>query len=294
MKKVCFLFIALTMIIASSIGCDNKEETVYTVGESMGHIQQVEFILDTPLPDSRESVTSYKLVCPEVTIESVESLGASLGFTGEANDVPSEGVIAMSSDGGENTLRVSYTGSILYYSKHGLFKLDADLTSYEDTAIIATDFLEEIGLWFPDVELEEVKVGGTVNTNPSHLLVQYRQYIDGIPLTGNGTSYAVRIGSGGQVVKVAVWHIELEPQETVQCIEPAEACDSLMAGEGMLFALPFNCSEVTIDNAYIGYFIEPGMESGDDIIPVYVFEGECLDSDGNYIQDFRTYIEAAK
>ena len=67
-----------------------------------------------------------------------------------------------------------------------------------------------------------------------------------------------------------------------------------MAGEGIYFSIPEIASEIIIDNVYLGYFIEPTMETGDDVIPVYVFEGECLDVNGNYIEDFRTYIDAVQ
>ena len=66
-----------------------------------------------------------------------------------------------------------------------------------------------------------------------------------------------------------------------------------MAGEGIYFSIPEIASEIIIDNVYLGYFIEPTMETGDDVIPVYVFEGECLASDGTYIEDFTAWIKAA-
>lgn len=298
MRKVNLLFLALLIPLISifSFGCSNVTNNgllTYASGESMGQIQQAEFILNTSLPDSLSTLNYYKLVCPKVTIEAVKTLGAKLGFTGEAGTI-SSGAIVMSSKNGDDSLSVSNTGRIEYYCEHGLFVLDAELSSNEDAAIIATEFLKELELWFSDVELQEVKIGGTVNTTPSHLLVQYRQYIEGIPLVGNGTSYAVRIGNGGKVVKAAVWHIELETQGTVQCIESFEACSLLMEGKGINFALPSNCDKVTINNIYIGYFIKSHMEAGETAMPVYVFEGECLDSEGNYIQDFRTYIDAVQ
>lgn len=292
-KRLLITVFTITAILLS--GCSNTTndmESSYLTGKSMGQIQQAEFILDTSLPDSPEEINFYTIIIPEFTTESVETLGTKLGLTGEAG-VISSGTIVLSSEDGNNTLRVYDTGRIEYYSKNGLFVLDADLTSYDDAALIATAFLEETGLWFSDVELEEVKVGGTVNTTPSHLLVQYRQYIDGIPLTGNGTAYAVRVGSGGKVVKATVRHIELEFQRKIQTIGSAEACDSLMAGEGIYFSIPEIASEIIIDNVYLGYFIEPTMETGDDVIPVYVFEGECLASDGTYIEDFTAWIKAA-
>lgn len=294
MNKFYLFCLALLMVATISAGCSvkvNDDLKIYNSGESMGQIQQAEFTLNTSFPKTPSTLKYYKLVCPEVSIESVKTLGAKLGFTGEAGIIPS-GAIVMSSNNGENWLNVYDTGRIEYFCKHELFKLNATLSTYDDAAVIATNFLKQVGLWFSDVDLQEVTIGGTVNTTPSHLLVQYRQFIDEIPLVGNGTSYAVRIGNEDKVVKAAVWHIELEPQGTVKCIDAAQAGSSLMEGKGINFTLPSNCTNVTIENIYIGYFIKAHTESGGNVMPVYVFEGKCLDSNGNYIQDFKTYIDA--
>jgi hypothetical protein len=172
-----------------------------------------------------------------------------------------------------------------------MFQPNADLPLNSEADVIATAVLEELGLLYPDVELQGVSVGGSVNGSASHLLVQYRQYKDGIPIMG-GTSYGVRVSTDGRLAQLSVWHIELELQGETACITPYGACDRLMAGEGLQFIGYNPDMRIHIDDIYLAYFIEPEMAEGKAVVPVYVFEGECVDTNGKYLQDYREYTPA--
>jgi len=262
----------------------------YVLGESMGGLQGAEFILNTTLPDYPKFLDYYQIMQSDTTKESVEELGAKLGFSGEAGIIESQEIFVMST--GNMSLRVSFSGRMEYNSGLSLFGSASTFPPDNEIRTIAEGFFKKIGLWFSDIEFKEIKVGGTVNTKPSHLLVQYRQYIDDMPLVGNGASFSVRISDMGNILKATIIHPELKEYDKVECINSIEACDSLMKGNGILFAVPSNCKKIIINGIYIGYFIEAHIEKQEYSLPVYVFEGECLDSDGNYIQDFITYIDA--
>jgi hypothetical protein len=127
--------------------------------------------------------------------------------------------------------------------------------------------------------LEKVTVGGTVDTTPSHLLVSFTQYIDGIPLTGPGDKFGVRISDNGEIARALIWHPELMIQGNIQCIDANQAYNSLIMGNKE-YAVPTDCQEVIITNIYIGYYLEYILEGQEFVMPVYVFKGECFDSDG--------------
>ncbi len=258
--------------------------------ESMGQIGQAEFIIDTNLPDSPEKLAFYKIVPPDVTVESVENLGALLDFEGEAGFIPPY-TIGMSVSGIKSLRVNTNTGAVEFNYTHKLFQLNPELPSYEEAATIATNFLKDTNLWFSDLELKGVSIGGTVNTAPSHLLVSFTQYIDGFPLTGLGSKYGIRICDKGEIGKALIWHPELENQGEIQCIDANQACDNLISGNETV-VLPSNCKEVRITNIYIGYYLESIVEEQEYVTPVYVFEGECLTSDGTYIEDFTAWIKA--
>ena len=151
----------------------------YVLGESMGGLQGAEFILNTTLPDYPKFLDYYQIMQSDTTKESVEELGAKLGFSGEAGIIESQEIFVMST--GNMSLRVSFSGRMEYNSGLSLFGSASTFPPDNEIRTIAEGFFKKIGLWFSDIEFKEIKVGGTVNTKPSHLLVQYRQYIDDMP-----------------------------------------------------------------------------------------------------------------
>jgi hypothetical protein len=97
----------------------------------------------------------------------------------------------------------------------------------QGAASIATEFLKQAGLWFPDVEVKEVVVGGTTGPNPAHLLVNFARSVGGMPLTGPGKKFGVRVGDQGEVVSMFVYYPELVPDKAVRVISAAAALDIL-------------------------------------------------------------------
>ena len=288
-SKMLLLTLVITLFLTGCSGITQSTELYYPQGQSMGQIEGINFTLNASLPETQDDIDYYKLVSSDVTIESVKALGNKIGIPGEANWIPSDTIVMSELP---KMLRVSATGHIQYIVEHSLFELDANLPSYEEATMIATNFLKESGLWYDGVLLNNVTVGGTINTVPSHLLVNYSQYINGIPLTGNGSEFSVRIGDEGKIAGAAIWKPNLKLYGKVQCIKASDACNNLMAGNAINLSLPLNCKNVVINNIHLGYYLAPYTEGQEYVMPVYVFKGECLDSDGNFIEKFVAYVEA--
>ena len=281
------LFISLFLIILLFVSCTGNG-IQSNKGESGA---KAEFILDKSLPDVPQSIISYKIVQPIVTLKSVASLGARFGFTGEAGPVdPAE--IVMSNPEKKEMLQVKInSGSIVYINDNDLFPLSPALPNNEEAVKIATEFLKLTGLWHPDLAANEAVVGGTSGGVTSHLLVRFTRYIDGYPVTGMGNKFGVRIGDKGKVVGFMLRYDELVQDKEVPIIDPATAFDKLKAGDGV-FTLPIDCSTVRITDVSIGYYLENINDKQEYLTPYYVFKGECRDAKDNLIEEFTGWVDA--
>ncbi len=248
-----------------------------------------EIILNTDLPEFPDKLNYYATVEPEVTIELVEELGAKLGFYGEAGLLNDS--IGMSNN--EESLKVyTSTGAIVLWGINKHFELDTQLTSFENAEEIAIEFVKYIGCRDDNIEFNEVRVGGTVNTTPSHLVASFNQYIDGYPLVGGAKNFWVRMGMYGTVISAMIWNPELVYAGEVDCITVQEAYSILLSGNALEFMVSSE-SQIRINEVSIGYYLEDMTELQDYVMPVYIFEGERVYSDRD-TEVFRCYVEAAK
>jgi len=273
--------VAIVMILSGCSGSTNLLE---------GDTGQAEFVISAYVEDAPSSISTYEIVSPEVSIQSVVELGAKLGFTGEASNIEAE-TIGMANEQNE-VLRVNTTtGSLRYSCLDKLLQIDPDLPSYDEAINIATDYLKEAGLWFSDIVAEEVVVGAYFDGVPCHLLVRFSRYVDGIPVTGPGNKFGVRIGDQGEGVEILMWHPELELSTDVETVSPDSALSIIEDGGGS-FSVPADCTSIVIKDIYIGYYLSNINESQEYLLPVYVFEGKCYNKDGEYLQDYMDWVEA--
>jgi hypothetical protein len=272
---------------------DVKPDTTVFADKSR---KQPELILSASLDGLPESVLSYRIVSPVVTVESVAELGARLGFTGEAAPIDDGSYIAMSKPETKDHLWVNTSsGAIDYSCPHKLYPLSPDPLPANDEAVdIAIRFLEQIDMYFPDLAANEPVIGGRISGNPAHLLVRFTRYVDGIPLTGMGNKFGVRISDEGEVARALLHYPELEPYKEVSIKAPDQAFNELKSGGGLLPAIEGYFDKVVIDEVSIGYYLESINKKQEFLLPAWTFSGEFQDTEGNYDGDYTDWVMAVE
>ncbi len=289
MKRKISLLVELILIVSLLAGCSIRD--IHKTGNLGEAGSEVVFELTGSLPEIPQNVMSYKIIPPGITTDYVSSIGETLGFTGQVS-ITDSNIITMSKPDAQELLRVYVnSGAIEYTCLSELFPVSPDLPDYEQAIEIAIHFLENSDLWHSDLVVDEVTVGGTAQGKASHLLVRFSRYIEGIPLTGPGNIFAVRIGDNGKVIQLLARYPEIEPDKEVQCIDPEIAFDKLKDGEG-IFSLPVDCKKVEINTISPGYYMDIIEEKQEYLIPYYIFQGDCKNSKGDSIQDFTGWVKA--
>lgn len=288
MKNLTVLFLSVFLLTGMLSGCVDSDTQS---GNAVETGTDVDFVLGKSLPAVPEQLISYSIKQPNVSTDSVATIGAKFGFLGEAGDIDFS-MIGMSNEEKQEILQINVnSGAIEYTCLSELFPLSPSLPDEEDAAKIAVEFLQSVDLWYSDLELEDVTVGGTYAGDPSHLLVRFTRYINGIPLTGPGNKYAVRVGDEGKVIRILVRYPELEQSGEVQIISPEIAFNNLKSGKGF-FSLPSDCKEVVISHVYLGYYLDTITQEQEYLMPSYIFKGECRDKRGNSIETFTGWTDA--
>ena len=294
--KRCIFIVTVILLTAFSAcsNTDNQDTSQLNLFPGEGSMD-VAFELSGMLTETPSTMVIYELQSPDVTNESVRVLGEKLGFTGEAGPTD-KGIIGMSDAKTGAMLRVdTHSGAIEFGYIH-LDKLFPEgvptLPSDKEAKRIAFDYLMAVGLLPDDVKVGEVVEGGGSGDIVKHLLVRFERKIEGIPVTGPGAKYGVRIGENGEVVMFLLAHQEIQaPREDAAIITSASAYDHLLAGKGE-YVVPMNCDKVVIESMRLAYYMGQLTEQQKLLLPVFEFQGKCLDKDGNYLEDFTGWIEA--
>lgn len=286
-------------------GVDLQEENLEAdIPVSADAAEVPQFELATDFPRVPDQMPVYKPKPPAVTIDSVRELARKFGFEGEPGKVEGERAIIASDkvDGLTRMLRVRInTGGISYTISDAIDPPPDNpptLTTDEEAMRIATEFLREKGLLSPGREAVKVVCGGgTSGYGCSHLLVTFTpREIDGVPFTGPGDKFNVRVGDKGKVVDMIVgFQQEFEPyKETVPIISPEEAYGNLKTGRLLAPSSSYSYfKKVIIRDISLAYWLEPMGVKQEYVLPVYVFRGEYIDEDGETF-DFIEWVDAVK
>jgi hypothetical protein len=277
--------------------------------------EQMTFVVKTSLSSKTSEAAIYEIAKPDVTVESVEALGRKLGFAGEAlyDDGQEKIVMAEGTGSAARQLTVWTASGAIEYGYTEPDKLypvhSPDLPSRGEAEQIAYEFLEGADMLLPDYDSfagvkDEIDViaggsysifdrdtGKTVQKDPSFWLVSFPYDIDGIPATGPGAKIEVSIGEVGEVVRlVRAWR-DLTPAYSGKIRSEEKAYDDLVKGKGSL-EVPTDCAQVVVKQVTLTYWIDPQSEKQDYALPVYQFQGECLDREGRQLEEFTAWTEA--
>ena len=284
---------------------------------------------DLPMLDE---MMVYKVNNPVITTDSVQEIGAKLEFDGSAGLIDGDTKIAMLDEIENEVKQLSVwvnSGAIEYaivFPDMLYPSTKPNLPSAEEAAKIAVAFLERYGLLPADAKTQDIEVvsggsyavehkimrdyweeieavpGGSyavehkitderLEEYDTHLLVRFPRDIDGLPVVGAGNKLGVRIGDDGKVIRsLKVWR-DVEPLKEMKIKSPLEAYVELKSGEGYSGVVP-GSTKVVIEDVLLGYWMEPPHQVQDHVQPVYIFTGDCLNEDGEYVDAYTGYCEA--
>lgn len=310
MAKRCIIWIVLIAAFlalpAACSGPGGGDVPEADFPATLGGPRQVQYELGTDFPTVPGTIKTYKVRSADITAESAAEIGRKFGFTGKARLNESSrykisDYFAMGDNVTNERLHVQTHSGAIWYSYHSKlypqeFEDIPSLPSYEEAEKIAVDFLSQRGLLPPDVRFNKVGVGNSMGDIRGEfataLLVSFRRYIDGIPVTGVGAKYGVRIVENGEVAEVFRSHRKVEPCGEVAIRPPAEAYQDLKDGKGRGGMPSSRAVTVVIDEVTLAYWMDSVLVMQELVVPVYRFRGECFDESGSYVGDFNGCAQA--
>jgi hypothetical protein len=183
------------------------------------------------------------------------------------------------------------SGAVEYTRLSELYESSPSLPDDVSATEIAIEFLKSHGLWHEDLTPEDTAVGGTYNGETSHLIVRFTRNINGMPLTGPGNKFGIRIGDKGKIIRILLWYPEVVVGSNAKTIDLNTAFSKLKTGDGLV-NIPFGCKKVVISDVSLGYYLEDITKKQESLKPCYVFKGECLDAQDKYMSEFTGWINA--
>ena len=205
------------------------------------------------------------------------------------------------------------------------------LPSYDEAIAIATGFLESNGLLPSGINADEatVETGGTYGSESidagqtmgherkagaetegtygnesietgeliegydTHLLVRFPRSINNVEIAGPGEQVEVRVGDGGVIAQALIFHRQITPDKELEVKSSTEAYNDLTAGKGS-YNMLLDCKSVIVKDVSFVYWMEPVDSDQEYLVPIYMFEGDCLDDSGEYLYPFVGYCQATK
>lgn len=265
----------------------------------------VQFELGNPLPQINDTVKIYKTKNPIVTVEHVKEIGNIFGF---ADSIPGEanpGTIGMVN--GEKHLLVYNKSGAVWYAipskMHPVVDTQPNLPDEETAKKLAADFLAAKGFLPQDAKLNDVVADKQITADKGTdkilqsfnvtLQVRYQREINGMPVVGPGSKLKVFIGNNNEVVGLfKVWR-DIEPYPEIHIKTPEQAYSDLVAGNDIV-QMRIGGDKVIIKDAALGYWMEPADQEQTNVLPVYIFKGDIIDSNLGYLGQYTGYVYATE
>ncbi len=251
-----------------------------------------EIILNTDLQDFPDKLNYYATVYPEITAESVQGIGDKIGILGEVGFTTSGNRFIMSL--GDSWLEVcADNGAVTIRGIHIPHEMDSNLSSSENAAVIATEFVKYLGLWDDNITLNEVRLRYEDTPGRQEWGVSFRQDVGGYPIVGGSKNFHVIVNPYGTILSAGLYNPEVQFAGEVDCITAHQAYSIMLSGDALEFIVSADEAQILIKDVYIGYYIETQRELQEYFMPVYVFEGERVYVDRD-TEVFRCYVPIVK
>lgn len=297
MNKCITVMLVILLITASLFEAGGCSQPLALTSNQLGW-RNNDYQLDASLPDTPDTVPVYRLKYPDVTEEYALNIGDKFGVSEPLVDFKdSSGLYFLKNKLSDEGLEIALeTGAILYHTNmKKLYPAEKpSLPDDEAAKDIALKFLEEKGLLTPDIRVKEVVTGGTYYYGVAHLAVVFDYNIGDFPAVGIGKKLSVRIGDEGEVVQAQWYHTEYETTDMEVLIKTAQqAYKELINNQLMLQPLGMEEGrKVRITEVSLGYYLDSMTQTQDYVYPVYVFEGEYLDTLEGNPSVFIQYVDA--
>jgi len=289
--------------------------------------EDVTFTAKTSLSAKPGQAAVYEIKNSDVTTQSVTALGRKLGFSGQAGLTDDGTKIVISSGEGDDMRELivwTASGAVEYgyVEPDKLYtQYTPELPSQQQAELIAYDFLQQADLLPPAYQsLAKIKdettviAGGGYSVSPryaapaveaapsapsepsappapTYWLVDFPYQIDGSSATGPGSKIEVSVGDGGEVVRMLWSWRQMSPISDLNIISEKQAYQELIQGHGSL-DVPLDCRKVVVEQVQLKYWLDPPSEKQSYAVPVYEFTGQCLDKNGNHLEDFTAWTRA--
>lgn len=309
MKKqiLCLLgMVAILAIFAISLQTLDQTNVNFPAQEGNNN-PSTKFMLETSFPKLDNTLPALVIKTPTVTSEYVENIGDKFGFTGKAGSAGTRKIGMLNEDETGQLLVYEESGAIWYalLSKIGpVVSSQPNLPSDNEAIKIAENFLLEKDLLPADAKFDKVLADkqlklekGTDDIIEEYTVtlqaISSTRQINDIPIVGPGNELKVYIGENGEVVGLFYAWRDIELSKDVVSIKTAEtAYNELTAGKSMFITPNLDqANKVNVKNIYLAYWINPANKRQEYALPVYVFEGEVLNSEFEKVP-FKGYVPA--
>jgi hypothetical protein len=273
------------------------------------------FSLQTPLSTNATHATVYQVNTPNVDLGYADELAAKMGVIGKAAYSDGNSRIVVAEKAGPDARQLTIwtaSGAVEwgYVNPEKLYPASAlNLPSTLTAKRIAYDFLKQADLLpigydkYSKIENAiTVTAGGNypvysqgtgqaMQKEPGYWIVDFPYLIGGVPATGPGGKIEVIVGDNGQIISL-FWGWRDTVPKYLGNVRPEDSAYADMTGGGGSIDIPLECSQVTVKQVELKYWIEPPSDKQSYAVPVYEFRGDCLDKNGKTLETFTAWTKA--
>ncbi|HEY5869470.1 MAG TPA: hypothetical protein VI542_28570 [Candidatus Tectomicrobia bacterium] len=252
-----------------------------------------------------------KLAPVHTDATSVAQLADRLGLRGEAleenpgrwlvEDVKGErrSLTVFGASGGTNFMNLDQ----LHIAPENTPKLPSDAEAYthalgflKERDLLPADFDTRLGtVTFHRPRLIERDMKRNVNQTVIETAVQvrFRQYWQGLRVSGPGSKLYVMLGEGNVIEGLTrMARTATGVDMLLPAVSAAAALDALGQGEGT-YAVPTGCTTAKVTKMEVVYWSDSPRLAQDRSVPVYEIGGDCVDAQGKSLGEFFAYAPAA-
>jgi len=292
-KKIKFFTVGIMLFLFLITGCISEVPSSNSTTESNNlmntrvlHATNGTYSINATVPLVTGNIMTYTVEKPNYSQEWVNSLAKKLGMSGDVRE-NEYGFYANTTDEEKFGFILEKNTQSMVFMSHNEGSSSGNLT---DDEIITTvkDFLKGADLMSDAGEPRVVYSPGVITMSRSgqithvskQIVLVFSRRINGLPVWGSTSM--ITVGSGGNIITIAMFWPDYQPYKTIPLKSPEQAF-----GEFQTKKMDFSDSEpqlrpekIVVTNVSLGY----STTGGKYFQPVYLFEG--YGQQGNETQQF--------